>query len=151
MVGLMALLLVTYTFHCTWVTSEAYSSPSIVLSAKQHDGSRVIFDDFREAYYWLRQNTPEVTWSWYFATRMLLRFSKLHRKVFSIELKSCCPGVCLFCEWFLSFSFFFCRGNKIMQLHQYNPTSKTKVEARGWDWTWLPALNLPLCHWSNRF
>ena len=73
MVGLMALLLVTYTFHCTWVTSEAYSSPSIVLSAKQHDGSRVIFDDFREAYYWLRQNTPEVTWSWYFATRMLLR------------------------------------------------------------------------------
>lgn len=60
MVGLMSLLLVTYTFHCTWVTSEAYSSPSIVLSAKQHDGSRVIFDDFREAYYWLRQNTPEV-------------------------------------------------------------------------------------------
>ncbi|XP_068706949.1 dolichyl-diphosphooligosaccharide--protein glycosyltransferase subunit STT3A [Montipora foliosa] len=59
MVGLMTVLLITYTFHCTWVTSEAYSSPSIVLSAKQHDGSRVIFDDFREAYYWLRQNTPE--------------------------------------------------------------------------------------------
>jgi len=59
MVGLMTVFLVTYTFHCTWVTSEAYSSPSIVLSAKQHDGSRVIFDDFREAYYWLRQNTPE--------------------------------------------------------------------------------------------
>ncbi|KXJ11161.1 dolichyl-diphosphooligosaccharide--protein glycosyltransferase subunit STT3A [Exaiptasia diaphana] len=59
MVGLMTVFLITYTFHCTWVTSEAYSSPSIVLSAKQHDGSRVIFDDFREAYYWLRQNTPE--------------------------------------------------------------------------------------------
>ena len=58
----MSLLLITYTFHCTWVTSEAYSSPSIVLSAKQHDGSRVIFDDFREAYYWLRQNTPEVVY-----------------------------------------------------------------------------------------
>ena len=41
------------------VTSEAYSSPSIVLAATQHDGSRIIFDDFREAYYWLRQNTPE--------------------------------------------------------------------------------------------
>lgn len=41
------------------VTSEAYSSPSIVLAANQHDGSRIIFDDFREAYYWLRQNTPE--------------------------------------------------------------------------------------------
>ncbi|XP_022253103.1 dolichyl-diphosphooligosaccharide--protein glycosyltransferase subunit STT3A-like isoform X1 [Limulus polyphemus] len=55
----MMALLVTYTFHCTWVTSEAYSSPSIVLSARSHDGSRIIFDDFREAYYWLRQNTPE--------------------------------------------------------------------------------------------
>ncbi len=41
------------------MTSEAYSSPSIVLAASQHDGSRIIFDDFREAYYWLRQNTPE--------------------------------------------------------------------------------------------
>uniref|UniRef100_A0A1X7UBE6 Dolichyl-diphosphooligosaccharide--protein glycosyltransferase subunit STT3A n=1 Tax=Amphimedon queenslandica TaxID=400682 RepID=A0A1X7UBE6_AMPQE len=51
--------LITYTFHCTWVTSEAYSSPSIVLAASQNDGSRIIFDDFREAYYWLRQNTPE--------------------------------------------------------------------------------------------
>ena len=61
MVALMTFFLITYTFHCTWVTSEAYSSPSIVLSAKQSDGSRVIFDDFREAYYWLRQNTPEVS------------------------------------------------------------------------------------------
>ncbi|KAK2175857.1 hypothetical protein NP493_702g03053 [Ridgeia piscesae] len=58
-VVLVTLFLVTYTFHCTWVTSEAYSSPSIVLSARGGDGSRIIFDDFREAYYWLRQNTPE--------------------------------------------------------------------------------------------
>lgn len=56
---MMTFFLVYYTFHCTWVTSEAYSSPSIVLAATQHDGSRIIFDDFREAYYWLRQNTPE--------------------------------------------------------------------------------------------
>ena len=59
-VVLVTLFLITYTFHCTWVTSEAYSSPSIVLSARGGDGSRIIFDDFREAYYWLRQNTPEV-------------------------------------------------------------------------------------------
>lgn len=51
-------LLVLYVFHCTWVTSEAYSSPSIVLAAKQPDGSRIIFDDFREVYWWLRMNTP---------------------------------------------------------------------------------------------
>lgn len=58
-VGVICLLLISYTFHCTWVTSEAYSSPSIVLSARSHDGGRIIFDDFREAYYWLKMNTPE--------------------------------------------------------------------------------------------
>ncbi|KAL6051718.1 oligosaccharyl transferase stt3 subunit [Balamuthia mandrillaris] len=59
MVAGIALLLCFYTFHCTWVTSEAYSSPSIVLAAGGHGGNRIIFDDFREAYYWLRQNTAE--------------------------------------------------------------------------------------------
>merc|ERR1719347_2345565 len=58
-VVMMTFFLITYTFHCTWVTSEAYSSPSIVLSARSHDGSRIIFDDFREAYWWLRMNTAE--------------------------------------------------------------------------------------------
>lgn len=57
LIGGVSLLLVFYTFHCSWVTSEAYSSPSIVLAAKQSDGSRVIFDDFREAYRWLNFNT----------------------------------------------------------------------------------------------
>jgi len=56
---MMSLFLMTYTSHCIWVTSEAYSSPSIVLSARASDGGRIIFDDFREAYYWLRHNTPE--------------------------------------------------------------------------------------------
>ncbi|KAJ8961185.1 hypothetical protein NQ318_008868 [Aromia moschata] len=58
-VAVITVLLISYTFHCTWVTSEAYSSPSIVLSARSHDGGRIIFDDFREAYYWLKMNTPE--------------------------------------------------------------------------------------------
>nr|XP_010940347.1 dolichyl-diphosphooligosaccharide--protein glycosyltransferase subunit STT3B isoform X2 [Elaeis guineensis] len=51
-------LLSRYAIHCTWVTSEAYSSPSIVLAARGAHGGRVIFDDYREAYFWLRQNTP---------------------------------------------------------------------------------------------
>ncbi|XP_050684632.1 dolichyl-diphosphooligosaccharide--protein glycosyltransferase subunit STT3A [Leptidea sinapis] len=55
----LASLLSSYVLHCTWVTSEAYSSPSIVLSARGHDGARIIFDDFREAYTWLKMNTPE--------------------------------------------------------------------------------------------
>ncbi|XP_010935542.1 dolichyl-diphosphooligosaccharide--protein glycosyltransferase subunit STT3B [Elaeis guineensis] len=51
-------LLSRYAVHCIWVTSEAYSSPSIVLAARSAHGGRVIFDDYREAYFWLRQNTP---------------------------------------------------------------------------------------------
>ncbi|KAM3960151.1 catalytic subunit 3A of the oligosaccharyltransferase complex [Aphomia sociella] len=58
-VCVLGCLLVSYVFHCTWVTSEAYSSPSIVLSARAHDGARIIFDDFREAYTWLKMNTAE--------------------------------------------------------------------------------------------
>jgi dolichyl-diphosphooligosaccharide--protein glycosyltransferase len=48
-----------FLLHCTWVAKEAYSSPSIILSAKNHDGSRTIFDDFRESYRWINQNTPD--------------------------------------------------------------------------------------------
>ncbi|OAD62552.1 Dolichyl-diphosphooligosaccharide--protein glycosyltransferase subunit STT3A [Eufriesea mexicana] len=58
-ITVMCILFFSYTIHCTWVTAEAYSSPSIVLSARSPDGGRMIFDDFREAYYWLRMNTPE--------------------------------------------------------------------------------------------
>merc|ERR1711997_428256 len=58
-VAVVTVFLVTCAMHCVWATSEAYSSPSIVLSARSHDGSRIIFDDFREAYWWLRMNTPE--------------------------------------------------------------------------------------------
>ncbi|KAL7858801.1 hypothetical protein AOLI_G00189030 [Acnodon oligacanthus] len=56
---LMLMLLLMFAVHCTWVTSNAYSSPSVVLASYNHDGSRNILDDFREAYYWLRQNTNE--------------------------------------------------------------------------------------------
>eukprot|EP00823_Brevimastigomonas_motovehiculus_P002182 TRINITY_DN1371_c0_g1_i1.p1 TRINITY_DN1371_c0_g1~~TRINITY_DN1371_c0_g1_i1.p1 ORF type:complete len:766 (+),score=186.20 TRINITY_DN1371_c0_g1_i1:55-2298(+) len=51
------LLFYFFVIHCTWVTSTAYSSPSVVLMSRQADGTRVVFDDFREAYGWLRHNT----------------------------------------------------------------------------------------------
>eukprot|EP01007_Sphenomonas_quadrangularis_P002788 NODE_470_length_1449_cov_141.001429_g351_i0.p1 GENE.NODE_470_length_1449_cov_141.001429_g351_i0~~NODE_470_length_1449_cov_141.001429_g351_i0.p1 ORF type:complete len:414 (-),score=171.58 NODE_470_length_1449_cov_141.001429_g351_i0:206-1399(-) len=55
-----ALLFFYYVVHCTWVTAEAYSSPSIVLMSRGHNGQKIIFDDFREAYRWLDHNTaPE--------------------------------------------------------------------------------------------
>ena len=40
------------------VSSMAYSSPSIVIDAgRMPDGRRVLYDDYREAYFWMRQNT----------------------------------------------------------------------------------------------
>ncbi|KAF2099571.1 putative oligosaccharyl transferase subunit [Rhizodiscina lignyota] len=53
------LYLLIFVAHCTWVTSNAYSSPSVVLASRLPDGSQHIIDDYREAYYWLRQNTPD--------------------------------------------------------------------------------------------
>jgi len=60
-------LLLFFVVHCTWVTAHAYSSPSVVLASTSPDGSQHIIDDFREAYYWLRQNTAEdaVVMSWW--------------------------------------------------------------------------------------
>jgi dolichyl-diphosphooligosaccharide--protein glycosyltransferase len=56
MLGLMML----YTIHCVGVSSDMYSAPSIVLQSGRQDGSVYVFDDFREAYAWLRHNThPE--------------------------------------------------------------------------------------------
>lgn len=52
-------LLCQYVRHAVWATSEAYSSPSIVMSARGPGGERVFFDDYREGYYWLRQNTAD--------------------------------------------------------------------------------------------
>ncbi|MBA0868319.1 hypothetical protein Goshw_011650 [Gossypium schwendimanii] len=53
---LLVLLGAFYVVHCVWAAAEAYSAPSIVLTSRSHDGLHV-FDDFREAYAWLRHNT----------------------------------------------------------------------------------------------
>ncbi|KAK5131665.1 oligosaccharyl transferase stt3 subunit [Cryomyces antarcticus] len=58
-VGTTMSYLFLFVLHCTWVTSNAYSSPSVVLASRLPDGSQHIIDDYREAYYWLRQNTAE--------------------------------------------------------------------------------------------
>lgn len=56
-VASMTIYLLLFVLHCTWVTSNAYSSPSVVLASRMPDGSQHIIDDYREAYQWLRQNT----------------------------------------------------------------------------------------------
>ena len=58
-VGMVTLFLLYFVLHCTWVTSNAYSSPSVVLASRLPDGSQHIIDDYREAYDWLRQNTAK--------------------------------------------------------------------------------------------
>lgn len=51
-------MLLMFSYHATYVSSIAYSSPSIVIDAgRTNDGRRVLYDDYREAYFWLRQNT----------------------------------------------------------------------------------------------
>lgn len=59
MVASFTTYLLLFVLHCTWVTSNAYSSPSVVLASRLPDGSQHIIDDYREAYYWLRQNTAD--------------------------------------------------------------------------------------------
>jgi len=55
--GAITAYLLLFVLHCTWVTSNAYSSPSVVLASRMPDGSQHIIDDYREAYSWLRKNT----------------------------------------------------------------------------------------------
>lgn len=55
--GIYAMLLF-YNFHCVFCAVHAYSSPSIVVDGGYRpDGTPILLDDFREAYFWLRQNT----------------------------------------------------------------------------------------------
>jgi len=46
-----------FVFHCIHASADMYSSPSIVLVTQQKNGMKHVFDDFREAYAWLRHNT----------------------------------------------------------------------------------------------
>lgn len=66
-IGSLLFFLILFVYHCTYVTQSAYSSPSVVLASRNPDGSQMIIDDFREAYYWLRQNTKSdaVVMSWW--------------------------------------------------------------------------------------
>lgn len=53
-VVLLGIMLIMYTCHCVWVSEAMYSAPSIVMQTRQNDGTVKHFDDFREAYAWLR-------------------------------------------------------------------------------------------------
>jgi len=50
-------LLALYVLHCIHASADMYSSPSVVIQSPRPDGSVYVFDDFREAYAWMRHNT----------------------------------------------------------------------------------------------
>jgi len=55
-------LLVTNSFsywNHSWAMSDNLSNPSIMVLGRGPSGEPVMIDDFREAYWWLRDNTPE--------------------------------------------------------------------------------------------
>ena len=49
---------VTFKTYC-WQLAPGLSNPSIILKGTLRDGTTVVVDDYREAYWWLRDNTPE--------------------------------------------------------------------------------------------
>lgn len=56
---ILVIFLLMFVVHATYVTSNAYSHPSVVLQSSTNNGDRIIMDDFREAYHWLRENTAD--------------------------------------------------------------------------------------------
>eukprot|EP00980_Cylindrotheca_fusiformis_P001417 scaffold345_cov134-Cylindrotheca_fusiformis.AAC.28 len=49
---------VNFTSYC-WKLSNDLSNPTIIVKARLRDGRIIKVDDYREAYWWLRDNTPE--------------------------------------------------------------------------------------------
>jgi len=43
----------------SWMTAKALSHPSIIFEGRTNDGKAVLVDDYRDAYRWLKDNTPE--------------------------------------------------------------------------------------------
>lgn len=49
---------VAFKSYC-WQLAPGLSNPSIIIKGTLRDGTQVVVDDYREAYWWLRDNTPE--------------------------------------------------------------------------------------------
>jgi len=60
LVGIIFVLLKQYLIHSTRLANAAYSQPTFIQSdGRRSEGNLKIYDDFREAYDWLNQNTPK--------------------------------------------------------------------------------------------
>jgi dolichyl-diphosphooligosaccharide---protein glycosyltransferase len=48
------------TFHkMSHMIAQQISHPTIIQKVRTREGTTVMIDDYREAYFWLRDNTPE--------------------------------------------------------------------------------------------
>jgi dolichyl-diphosphooligosaccharide--protein glycosyltransferase len=57
-VAFIGLMVMKFMMHGTIVGAEIYSNPSVILANRDYNtGDKFIIDDFREAFYWIRQNT----------------------------------------------------------------------------------------------
>lgn len=53
MICFTLIMMFNQIYHSTLLAADAYSSPSIIMSHGRGEG-RIIVDDYREAYYWLK-------------------------------------------------------------------------------------------------
>jgi dolichyl-diphosphooligosaccharide---protein glycosyltransferase len=60
LIMIIAIYIATQSFvnYC-WRLQHDLSSPTIIVKARRRDGTVIKVDDYREAYWWLRDNTPE--------------------------------------------------------------------------------------------
>ena len=57
-VFLMAVVGASFVARCE-LMARSMSEPSIIIRGRSNTGEPIMLDDFREAYWWLRDNTPE--------------------------------------------------------------------------------------------
>lgn len=57
-ISLTILFWITYSPYCE-IMARRLSNPSIVFKGRLSSGKEILVDDYREAYNWLRENTPE--------------------------------------------------------------------------------------------
>lgn len=59
-IALVGVMCLKFMLHGSIVGAEIYSSPSVILANRDYTkGDKFIIDDFREAFYWIRKNTPQ--------------------------------------------------------------------------------------------
>ena len=59
LIFVLAYIMGTAFKNYSWRLSEDLSHPSIIMRARTRSGQTIKLDDYREAYWWLRDNTPE--------------------------------------------------------------------------------------------